>query len=107
MHLQIVEAKIVSGNAVSLNHESSAAYRLSYSVEWSPTSDKFESRFEKYLDSEFFEHKVRESKWLTIILQTADSLGFHFELLHDGPFPYRYGGCDFAKDTSQRFVTLW
>lgn len=37
---------------------------FTYSVKWIPTDFPFEQRFEKYLDSEFFEHKIH---WFSIL----------------------------------------
>jgi transmembrane 9 superfamily protein 3 len=36
---------------------------FAYSVNWKPTTIAFESRFDRYLDSEFFEHKIH---WFSI-----------------------------------------
>ena len=36
----------------------SAELRFTYSVEWVETDIPFQRRFERYLDSKFFEHKV-------------------------------------------------
>jgi transmembrane 9 superfamily protein 3 len=57
---QIVEVNLVTTDPVvlPLNDNSAKKIKFSYSVEWTPTEAKFEDRFERYLDSEFFEHKV-------------------------------------------------
>ncbi|CAO3647151.1 unnamed protein product [Cunninghamella echinulata] len=43
--------------------QSTLEVELSYSIEWEPTTDSFETRFERLLESDFFEHQVH---WISI-----------------------------------------
>ncbi|CAG8529275.1 12123_t:CDS:10, partial [Dentiscutata heterogama] len=57
-HDKIIQVKLESGNPVKLYWETrDIPVRFSYSVRWEPTEDSFDSRFDKLLDTEFFEHK--------------------------------------------------
>lgn len=38
--------------------EAGHSYVLTYSVHWVPTIKAFESRFDRYLDGNFFEHQI-------------------------------------------------
>jgi transmembrane 9 superfamily protein 3 len=53
--------KLESGNPIKLHWETQdIPVRFSYSVNWVATDDPFDTRFDKLLDTEFFEHKVFE-----------------------------------------------
>ncbi|CAG8492124.1 31918_t:CDS:10 [Gigaspora margarita] len=57
-HDKIIQVKLESGNPVKLYWETQdIPVRFSYSVRWEFTEDPFDSRFDKLLDTEFFEHK--------------------------------------------------
>lgn len=53
---QIVDVNLTSENKVKL--EQGAVISFTYEVSWKPTSVKFEDRFDKYLDPNFFQHRV-------------------------------------------------
>lgn len=58
---QIISAKVTPENLVLLtNSQASAGVHIdfTYSVHWKATTKEFKSRFERYLDSDFFENKV-------------------------------------------------
>ena len=46
-----------------MNLEEGTELKFSLAVEWKPTSAPFHSRFERYLDNEFFEHQIH---WFSI-----------------------------------------
>ncbi|KAI8807031.1 hypothetical protein BJ742DRAFT_814165 [Cladochytrium replicatum] len=63
---QIIEVSLKPGNPTALTLDSDREYldvRFSFSVNWVPTSQTFNTRFNKYLDSKFFEHKIH---WFSI-----------------------------------------
>ncbi|CAG8647962.1 4334_t:CDS:10, partial [Cetraspora pellucida] len=61
---KIIQVRLESGNPVKLFWETrDIPIRFSYSVTWEPTEDSFDSRFDKLLDTEFFEHKIH---WFSI-----------------------------------------
>ncbi|RIB03503.1 hypothetical protein C2G38_2133469 [Gigaspora rosea] len=63
-HDKIIQVKLESGNPVKLYWETQdIPVRFSYSVRWESTEDPFDSRFDKLLDTEFFEHKIH---WFSI-----------------------------------------
>lgn len=63
-HDKIIQVKLESGNPVKLYWETQdIPVRFSYSVRWEFTEDPFDSRFDKLLDTEFFEHKIH---WFSI-----------------------------------------
>lgn len=80
--------------------------RFTYSAAWTPTTAPFDARFERYLDSEFFEHKVGSPFTFTTIQPDLDSLGVHLELFHDGALSHWHGGCDFAANSASRFGSV-
>jgi transmembrane 9 superfamily protein 3 len=50
---------VTSGNPIKLKWDNAdLKVAFTYSVSWKETVDTYEDRFSKYLDSEFFEHKV-------------------------------------------------
>ena len=55
---QIIHINLTSSHPVKIDPEQHVIARFSYSVRWTPTDHPFETRFERYLDHEFFEHKV-------------------------------------------------
>jgi transmembrane 9 superfamily protein 3 len=57
---RVIEVNLTSENPVLL--ERGAKLDFTYSVTWYPTNIPFESRFEKYLDYNFFEHQVRHNE---------------------------------------------
>ncbi|ORY90520.1 hypothetical protein BCR43DRAFT_567041 [Syncephalastrum racemosum] len=61
---RIIAVMLQYGNEVPLNAgDHSLDVEFTYSVEWSPTTTPFENRFERLLETDFFEHKVH---WLSI-----------------------------------------
>lgn len=53
---QIVDVNIVTEKKQLL--ASGAQIRFTYEVNWKPSNIKFENRFDKYLDPNFFQHRV-------------------------------------------------
>ena len=53
---QIVDVNLTSENKVKL--EPGAVISFTYEVSWKSSSVKFEDRFDKYLDANFFQHRV-------------------------------------------------
>lgn len=53
---QIIEVNLATENPVQV--EAGKTISFTYGVTWQPTDQKFENRFEKYLDFNFFEHQV-------------------------------------------------
>lgn len=58
---QIVDVNLTSENKVKL--EPGAKLAFSYELKWLPSSIKFEKRFDKYLDPNFFQHRIH---WFSI-----------------------------------------
>lgn len=58
---QIIQVNLTSDMPVLIRE--GATLELTYSVKWAPTLVSFDKRFEKYLDSTFFEHKIH---WFSI-----------------------------------------
>lgn len=52
----IVDVNLTSEVKVKL--ENGARIKFTYEVNWVPSSVKFEDRFDKYLDPNFFQHRV-------------------------------------------------
>lgn len=49
------------GNPVELpTNKQSMDIEFTYSVEWTPTDITFEDRFQRLLETDFFEHKVQQ-----------------------------------------------
>ncbi|KAF9571013.1 hypothetical protein EC968_001100 [Mortierella alpina] len=56
---QIISAQVVPGSPVPLIPSQTGLHvDFTYSVTWKPTTKDFKSRFERYLDSDFFENKA-------------------------------------------------
>ncbi|KAF9310667.1 hypothetical protein BG003_008305 [Podila horticola] len=61
---QIISAKVKPGNPVQIAlTDTQLRVEFTYSVDWKATEKEFKSRFERYLDSDFFENKVH---WFSI-----------------------------------------
>ncbi|CDS07558.1 hypothetical protein LRAMOSA01507 [Lichtheimia ramosa] len=61
---RIIHVKLEYGNPVELpTNKQSMDIEFTYSVEWTPTDITFEDRFQRLLETDFFEHKVH---WLSI-----------------------------------------
>lgn len=58
---QIIEANLTSENPVPIDFGSKLQF--TYSVQWIPSSKSFESRFNRYLEYDFFEHKIH---WFSV-----------------------------------------
>ena len=56
---QIVDVNLTSENRVKL--EKGAVISFTYEVVWKNSEIKFEDRFDKYLDPNFFQHRVRQA----------------------------------------------
>lgn len=62
MCVQIIHVNLTSTEPVAL--KDGAAVAFTFAVNWLPTVTPFKSRFERYLDYNFFEHKVSQgSDW--------------------------------------------
>ena len=53
---RIIEVNLTSGNPVPV--EADIEIPMTYSVKWTMTDKPFQSRFDRYLDLDFFEHKT-------------------------------------------------
>lgn len=76
---QIISAKVTPENPVLLtNTQAGVNIDFTYSVQWKATTKEFKSRFERYLDSDFFENKVLWVKSYRCVLQSckADTLTY-------------------------------
>jgi hypothetical protein len=83
---RVIEVNLTTDNRVEVAAGAKVAF--TFSVVWIPTEQPFESRFERYLDSNFFEHQVSShSISYSAHFAFVDSLVFHFQLFHDGCFP--------------------
>lgn len=58
---RIIEVNLTSENPVSIEAGSKLAF--TYSVRWVPSDKSFESRFDRYLEYDFFEHKIH---WFSV-----------------------------------------
>eukprot|EP00639_Heterosigma_akashiwo_P013900 CAMPEP_0206363132 /NCGR_PEP_ID=MMETSP0294-20121207/1405_1 /ASSEMBLY_ACC=CAM_ASM_000327 /TAXON_ID=39354 /ORGANISM="Heterosigma akashiwo, Strain CCMP2393" /LENGTH=521 /DNA_ID=CAMNT_0053808409 /DNA_START=198 /DNA_END=1761 /DNA_ORIENTATION=- len=58
---RIVEVNLTSENPEPI--KAGTTLDFSYSVHWSPTDQPFHSRFDRYLDNDFFEHQIH---WFSI-----------------------------------------
>ncbi|XP_076075330.1 transmembrane 9 superfamily member 3-like [Mytilus galloprovincialis] len=58
---QIVDVNLTSEEKVKL--EPGAVISFKYEVKWSPSTIKYEKRFDKYLDPNFFQHRIH---WFSI-----------------------------------------
>ena len=59
---RIVEVNMTSENPILLT-DKIEDINFIYSVNWTPTTKSFKSRFDKYLDNDFFEHQIH---WFSI-----------------------------------------
>jgi len=55
---QIVDVNLTSENKVKLKLDTKIPF--TYEVNWKKSNIKFEDRFDKYLDPNFFQHRVSE-----------------------------------------------
>ena len=55
---QVIEVNLTSSDPIQLVPREHMIVRFAYSVTWKPSSRDFATRFDRYLDQEFFEHKV-------------------------------------------------
>ncbi|ORX51331.1 hypothetical protein DM01DRAFT_1324505 [Hesseltinella vesiculosa] len=60
---RIVSVTLEQQDPVDLPHQAALELDFTYSVSWQPTTATFEDRFDRLLETEFFEHKVH---WLSI-----------------------------------------
>ncbi len=58
---RVVEVNLTSENPVPI--EKGQKLQFTYSVEWVPTVKTFENRFNRYLEYDFFEHKIH---WFSV-----------------------------------------
>eukprot|EP01138_Halocafeteria_seosinensis_P010375 gb/GECG01010593.1/.p1 GENE.gb/GECG01010593.1/~~gb/GECG01010593.1/.p1 ORF type:complete len:615 (+),score=54.32 gb/GECG01010593.1/:1-1845(+) len=58
---RIVEVNLTTDEPVEI--KTGKTFDLSYSVKWVPTKKPFETRFQRYLDQNFFEHQIH---WFSI-----------------------------------------
>ncbi|KAI8579681.1 hypothetical protein K450DRAFT_241002 [Umbelopsis ramanniana AG] len=62
---RIIEINLTDSNPIRLDPSaSSVELEFSYSVEWVPQDKDFKDRFNRFLDADFFEHKVH---WFSIL----------------------------------------
>ncbi|KRY84405.1 Transmembrane 9 superfamily member 3 [Trichinella pseudospiralis] len=52
----IVEVNLTSNNRINLKPD--VAFDLTYEVKWKPSTVRFHDRFDKYLDANFFKHRI-------------------------------------------------
>ena len=122
--LQIVDVNLTSEGKVKLEPamELPFSYQVSLSlspamcmcvlssecvsqVTWRASTIQFSRRFEKYLDPNFFQHRVSSdhlSLSLTSFLSASDPLVLHIQLIHDGHLPGGAGQHDPHEDPPQR-----
>jgi hypothetical protein len=62
--LQIIHVNLTSGEPVLLKEGQQVTF--TFAVNWLPTTTPFGQRFERYLDYNFFEHKVRPMSMLAL-----------------------------------------
>jgi len=55
---QVISAKVTPESPLVLTNGQGLNVEFTYSVTWKETQTPFKSRFERYLDSDFFENKV-------------------------------------------------
>mmetsp|Transcript_14620 Transcript_14620/g.22173 ORF Transcript_14620/g.22173 Transcript_14620/m.22173 type:complete len:586 (-) Transcript_14620:202-1959(-) len=60
-HRRIIEINLTTGKPVAL--QKGKELKFTYSVKWVGTQKKFSKRFDRYLDSGFFEHKIH---WFSV-----------------------------------------
>ena len=110
---QIVDVNLTSENKVKL--EPGAVISFTYEVSWKPSSVKFEDRFDKYLDANFFQHRVTIFKHVFILsdylllqfgILFSDSLVQHFQQFHDGHLLGWLGYNDSDAHPSKGLCTL-
>jgi len=58
---RIIEVNLTSENPVPI--EEGRVLQFTYSVQWKPTDKLFENRFNRYLEYDFFEHKIH---WFSV-----------------------------------------
>lgn len=56
-----------------------AVIPFTYEVNWKPSNTRFENRFDKYLDPNFFQHRVSFSVYTSCVLSSSwfDDLGLN------------------------------
>jgi len=59
---RVISVDVETSKQVKVNKDTEL--KFTYSVKWAETTIPFESRFDKYLDTRFFEHKVH---WFSIV----------------------------------------
>lgn len=67
---QIVDVNLTSENKVKL--KLNAKIPFTYEVNWKKSSVKFEDRFDKYLDPNFFQHRVSTFYGAVLYIQFID-----------------------------------
>ena len=65
LFFQIVDVNLTSESRVKL--ELNAKLPFTYEVIWKQTDTKFVDRFDKYLDPNFFQHRVRKFFWHLVL----------------------------------------
>lgn len=66
---QIVDINLTTSKKELL--QIGAKIRFTYEVNWKPSETKFEDRFDKYLDPNFFQHRVSQFCLLFFLLFTC------------------------------------
>lgn len=91
---QIVDVNLTSDNRVKL--QLGARISFSYEVNWKKSNIKFEDRFDKYLDPNFFQHRVSFTATLLLKItnKNINSDGAYMCILHKLNF-FRYTGLAF------------
>lgn len=86
---QIVDVNITPENKELL--QVGAKIKFTYEVNWKPSNIKFEDRFDKYLDPNFFQHRVSLKKISVRVPKIKfvflDPLVLDFQFIYDGDFP--------------------
>jgi hypothetical protein len=55
---RIIAVNLTSENPMPIDGDHNQLLQFTYSVKWKPTTTKFEDRFSRYLEYDFFEHKI-------------------------------------------------
>ena len=54
----IIDVTLVNSGLISMDPSSPVPVSFTYNISWTPTTTTFDDRFSRYLDADFFNHKV-------------------------------------------------